>query len=129
VVEKRRKEGQRVLEAGTVCDVPEMADKIRELDTRYNFDAVKIEKPVNRHVYDRKKANYRQMLNIAVKVGENRAKAEALYWFCDGLGLPVVFVSPIQHGTKLNQKQIEALTGYTARTNEHVRDAIVLAWV
>ncbi len=37
-------------------------------------------------------------------------------------------IAPIRHGTKLTAKQIETITGFDERTNEHERDAIMIAW-
>jgi hypothetical protein len=120
---------KRVLAAGSVPGVPEMADVIRGLSDQHQIDTVRIEKPSTRHVHPRAGCSKAQMLKVAVNVGENRAKAEALYWFCEGLGLSVVYCNPVRNGTKLGARQIERLTGWTGRTNEHARDALVLAWV
>lgn len=106
-----------------------LTERIREAAQKYGIDQVRIERPANKHVHERPGQSTRAMKKVAVNVGENRAKAEWIFWFCKGLGLNVVFVNPVRHGTKLNAKQIERLTGWTGRTNEHVRDAIVLAYL
>lgn len=120
---------RKVIEAGSVKGMPEMAEKIRDLAARYSISQVRIERPVNKNVYNRPGQNVRQMKKVSVNIGENRAKAEAIYWFCKGLGLKTVYANPVRNGTKLSAKQIERLTGWAGRTNEHARDAIVLAWV
>lgn len=37
-------------------------------------------------------------------------------------------IAPIKGGTKLTDKMIEKITGFQERTNEHERDAIMIAW-
>lgn len=119
---------KQILAAGSEKGVEPLTAKIRELAREVDIDQVRVERPANKNVYDRPGQNVRAMKKVAVNVGENRAKAEWVYWFCQGLGLDVQYVNPVRHGTKLNQKQIERLTGWTGRTNEHSRDAIVIAW-
>ena len=123
------KDRRLIIEAGSVNGVSQMAKKIRSLAARYKIECVRIERSAGRGVYTRPGTTEKAMKKIAVNVGENRAKAEAIFWFCEGLGLNPQFVNPVRNGTKLSSRQIESLTGWTGRTNEHVRDAIVIAWV
>lgn len=37
-------------------------------------------------------------------------------------------VAPVRNGTKLTAKQVEKITGFEQKTNEHERDAIMIAW-
>ncbi len=37
-------------------------------------------------------------------------------------------IAPIRNATKLTAKQVEKITGFEQRTNEHERDAIMIAW-
>jgi hypothetical protein len=123
------KPGERIIAAGTVKDVPDMIVKITELAGEHRIDSVLIEKAPRRNQYARfahLPPNVQK--NIAVKVGECRAKADALYYYCKGLGLNAEFVAPIRGGTKMSARRIESLTGWTGRTSEHARDAIVIAW-
>lgn len=121
--------GGRIEAAGTVKGVPEMIIKITELSEQYDIEQVRIERPGNRHVYQRPGVSEPAMKKIAVNVGENREKASALYYYCKGLGLNPVFVNPIRGGTKMNARQIEMLTGWKEATSEHSRDAIVICWI
>jgi hypothetical protein len=41
--------------------------------------------------------------------------------------IPYKMSHPIKNGTKLNQEQVEKITGYKGRTNSHQRDAIMIA--
>ena len=129
VVRGRMEKGNVVLDAGSENGVDALCCRIRTLSKKYKIEKVRIEKPPNKKTYDRPGQSIAAMKKIAVDVGMNRAKADAVYYFCCGLGLHAEFVGPVKNGTKLNAKQIERLTGWTGRTNEHARDAIVLAWV
>lgn len=118
----------RIIAAGSEKGIEPLTEKIRRLSEEYSIDQARIERPPNKHVHDRPGQSAAAMRKIAVDVGENRAKAEMIFWFCNGLGLLAVFTNPVRNGTKLSAKQIEQLTGWTGRTNEHARDAIVIAW-
>lgn len=48
--------------------------------------------------------------------------------FCKEHGLKYKMIAPIRNGTKLNAKMIKQITGYDQKTNEHERDAIMIAW-
>lgn len=43
-------------------------------------------------------------------------------------GKPYKMIAPIKGGTKLTAKMVEKITGFDERTNEHERDAIMIAW-
>lgn len=121
----------KVLAAGSEKGLLELLKRVYNLHgVEYEIDLVRIELPNHRHIYDRPRANKRQMMDIAVKVGENRGKAEAIYHYCREFeGLQAELVQPVKNGTKLSAKQIEGLTGWEESTDEHARDAIVLAYV
>lgn len=117
-----------VLDAGTVHDLEDMIEKIKAIVAEIKIDQVRVEKTANRHVYHRPGQSTAAMRKIAVNVGENRSKADAIIYFCKGLGLKVDAVNPIKNGTKLSAAQIKQLTGYSGRTSEHARDAIVISY-
>lgn len=119
-------DGTKVIDCGTVAGVPEICQEIRQRVKMYPLKEVIIEKPADRKVYPRPGQNHRAMLKIAANVGENRQKAYSIYYFCQGLGLPVRFKSPARGMTKLDRRAIEALTGYKGRSSEHARDAIAI---
>lgn len=122
--------GEWIVAAGTVQGLQEMIEQITELVDVYDFSRVLIEKAPRRTLYARHaKHSHRVQLNISAKVGENRAQADALFYYCKGLGLDPVFVSPVKNGTKLSAEQVERLTGWQGRTSEHARDAIVICWL
>jgi hypothetical protein len=118
-----------ILDAGTVKNLEIMIQKIKELYEKYCITEIRIEKPSNKKVYPRKGQNYAIMLKIAHNVGENRAKADAIFYYCRGIGLNAVYCEPMKSLTKLSSEQVERLTSYSKRTSEHARDAIMLSWV
>lgn len=132
IADHSRPKENRMLGAGSVKGLHEMFVLLREManDEVLQIDEVRIERPVNKHAYQRPGQSTAAMKSIAVNVGENLAKGDALYYFCLGLGFEnVVRTSPIKNGTKLSAKQIELFTGWRKKTNEHARDAIIIAWI
>lgn len=73
---------------------------------------------------DAKQARY----GAAVREGAGAAKRDAAIWaeFLADLGIPHRAVKPAPGTTKLSAEAFERLTGWTARTNEHARDAAML---
>jgi len=62
--------------------------------------------------------------------GAGSVKRDCAIWaeLLGRLGVPYISVSPRDKGAKLSAAQFEALTGWTSASNEHSRDAGVLAW-
>ena len=119
-----------VLDAGTVKGLEQMIEVLTVWFSRYKGCGVcvKIERPANKHVYTRPGTGPAAMKKIAVNVGENRARGEAIYYFCTGAGVDVEYVEPTRGMTKLSADQVERITGYKGKTSEHARDAIMIAW-
>lgn len=88
-------------------------------------------------------------MNYAQKVGENKAAAKYFISLLDDHGVPVIEISPqkrtrvdrlrkkygnklalesIAMPTKTTAKDLERLTGYTGRSSEHSRDAILMVY-
>lgn len=63
-------------------------------------------------------------------MGAGAAKRDAKIWeeFLTDLGRPFSMVKPQVHGTKWSAETFARYTGYTARTNEHSRDAALLVY-
>lgn len=72
--------------------------------------------------------NHRAALKIARNVGEIDQICRSIERLCEVLGIECVGVSPREKGAKLNAAQFRHLTGWTRRSNEHQRDAGVVAW-
>lgn len=67
-------------------------------------------------------------LKMARNVGEIDAWSKLIVAVCEQLKIPAHGISPKQKGAKLDAKEFERLTGWTARTNSHERDAAAVAW-
>jgi len=79
-------------------------------------------------VYSRRGQNPRAMLRIARSVGEIDQLCREIESVCERLGIQCIGVSPQRKGRKLNAKQFAAVTGWTGRSNQHERDAAMVAW-
>lgn len=62
--------------------------------------------------------------------GVGSVKRDAQIWqeFCEYYEFDYELVAPKNNRTKLTAEQFNRLTGWTARTNEHSRDAAMLIW-
>lgn len=79
------------------------------------------------------KANANQLQRISRNVGANQAVSQMVVDYLRYIGLEVVEVSPLQKGSKLNQKAIEYLAKsegieLPARMSQDDRDAFKLAY-
>lgn len=64
-----------------------------------------------------------------IREGVGSVKRDCQIWadFLGRLGVPFKAVKPAKGGTKWPAEKFQAMTGWTASTNEHGRDAAVLA--
>lgn len=65
---------------------------------------------------------------IARNVGQIDAWCVLITSICDELGIPAHGISPKAKGAKLNAEQFRAATGWDGSSNEHSRDACMVAW-
>lgn len=73
-------------------------------------------------------ANPRAMLKIARNVGEIDQLCRQIEAHCDVLGIQCQLVSPRAKGRKLGAATFSALRGWPGRSNQHERDAALVAW-
>jgi hypothetical protein len=66
--------------------------------------------------------------NMARKVGQVDMVCSLIVTACDRLGIPAHGISPKGKGAKLNAAQFKAATGWAGKSNEHERDACMVAW-
>ncbi len=67
-------------------------------------------------------------LKMARNVGEVDAWCRLIVAECEKLGIPAHGISPKRKGAKLDAAQFEAATGWTGSSNEHTRDAAMVAF-
>jgi hypothetical protein len=92
---------------------------------------VVVECPVKTAMYARQepnaaKGNARYGNRMMSNAAGNAREAELLADGIEKLGFEVRRVRPARE--KWNQERLERVTGYTERTNQHVRDAIQMCW-
>ena len=66
--------------------------------------------------------------SMARKVGQVDMVCSFIVIACERLGIPAHGVSPKGKGKKLNAEQFKAATGWDGASNEHQRDACMVAW-
>lgn len=67
-------------------------------------------------------------LKMARNIGEIDAWCRVITAVCAELHIPAHGISPAGKGAKLNAAQFAAATGWTAKSNQHERDACMVAW-
>lgn len=65
---------------------------------------------------------------MARNVGQVDAWCNLIVAICAKHGIPAHGISPKGKGRKLNAEQFERATGWTSSSNEHSRDAAMVAW-
>lgn len=66
--------------------------------------------------------------NMARKVGQVDMVCGLIVEACGRLGIPAHGISPKGKGAKLNAAQFKDATGWDGSSNEHNRDAAMVAW-
>lgn len=101
--------------------------------THYDSAIIVIESPSNKRVWH-SGANQAARDATAINVGMVIREAQLFAQMLEYLGRRdgrhyVIKTPPPQRGmTKLTREQVFKITGYNGRSNDHVRDAIMLCW-
>jgi len=66
--------------------------------------------------------------NIARKIGQVDALCSLIEEMCNRYEIKFMRVSPKAKGSKMNAEDFNGLTGWSARSNQHERDAAMVAW-
>lgn len=67
-------------------------------------------------------------LKIARNVGEIDRLCKDIEAMCKRLGIQAYGVTPAGKGSKRNAKDFAQITGWVERSNQHARDAAMVAW-
>lgn len=67
-------------------------------------------------------------LKMARNVGEVDAWCKLIVAVCAQFDIPAHGISPTRKGAKLDAQRFAALTGWAGPSNEHTRDAAMVAW-
>ena len=76
----------------------------------------------------RTKTAYGAALATARSLGQVDAWCSLITSVCADLGIPAHGISPTVKGAKLSAEAFGRVTGWTARCNQHERDAAMVAW-
>ena len=72
--------------------------------------------------------NHATALKMARNIGEIDASCKLIIAICAELRIDCHGISPRQKGAKLDAKQFQAVTGFKGQSNQHERDAAMVAW-
>ena len=67
-------------------------------------------------------------MKIARNVGQVDGICSLIVEACERIGMDALGISPKHKGAKLNAEQFAKVTGWTGRSNQHERDACMVAW-
>lgn len=76
----------------------------------------------------RGKSNTGVALKTARSLGQIDAWCSLIVEACGLYGIPARGVSPKEKGAKIDHQHLQALTGWAGKSNQHERDAAMLAW-
>lgn len=79
------------------------------------------------HVYTTTKSRA-AALKMARNVGEIDAWCKLICAHCEQLGIPAHGISPKGKGAKVDAANFNQITGWSAKSNQHERDAAMVAW-
>ena len=75
-----------------------------------------------------RQANYAQMLKIARNVGMVDALCGLISDICIVDKIKAIPISPKDKGAKVNSERFKSITGWEKQSNQHCRDAAMIAW-
>ena len=114
---------------GALCELHTLSpDMIESLLVRVHPDLVVFEDSRKQSPVFSRGVSARATLKIARNVGEIDQLCRQIAEMCRRLGLFSVGVSPLRKGAKFNAERFAAVMGWTQRSNQHERDAAMVAY-
>jgi hypothetical protein len=98
---------------------------------------IRVERPVlviledstlTSHIFTAPGVAHRAALKVARNIGEIDAYCKIIKQVCGDLGIAYRSISPKDKGKKIDAKEFERITGWTEKSNQHERDAAMVAW-
>jgi hypothetical protein len=71
---------------------------------------------------------HRAALKVARNIGEVDGYCKIIKQVCCDLKIACVSISPKEKGKKIDAKEFEQITGWAGKSNQHERDAAMVAW-
>ena len=113
---------------GALCELHTLSpDMLESLLVRTRSDLVVFEDSRKQSAVFSRGTNARATLKIARNVGEVDMLCRQIDDMCRRHGLESVGVSPLRKGAKVDAERFAVVTGWTQRSNQHERDAAMVA--
>lgn len=80
------------------------------------------------HKPGKRSLSHPEQLKVARNVGQIDAWCHLIFNVCAERGITCHGISPLRKGAKLNAIDFQKLTGWSRLSNEHTRDAAMVAW-
>jgi predicted RNase H-like nuclease (RuvC/YqgF family) len=80
------------------------------------------------HIFTAPGVPHRAALKVARNIGEVDAYCKIIKQVCGELEIPYRSISPKDKGKKIDAKDFDRITGWTSKSNQHERDAAMVAW-
>ncbi len=80
------------------------------------------------HIFTAPGVAHRAALKVARNIGEVDAYCKIIKQVCGELGIAYRSISPKDKGKKIDAKEFERITGWAGKSNQHERDAAMVAW-
>jgi hypothetical protein len=80
------------------------------------------------HIFTAPGVAHRAALKVARNIGEVDAYCKIIKQVCGDLGIAYRSISPKDKGKKIDAKEFERITGWAGKSNQHERDAAMVAW-
>lgn len=128
----------RKLEA-TSLSFPDLLDYLQTAKTKSELSGesvivvVEASWLISHHWHSKKGDNQRVTAKKGNSAGRNHEVGRKIVEMCEHYGLEVIEQRPLRkcwkgRGGKITQEEIEYFTGLSGRTNQEMRDAVLLAW-
>ena len=80
------------------------------------------------HIFTAPGVSHHAALKVARNIGEVDAYCKIIKQICGELGIAYRSISPKDKGKKVNAKEFAKITGWAEQSNQHERDAAMVAW-
>lgn len=114
----------KIVSAGTVEGIEGIFRILQSLKPLFRLVKIRVELPSSKKVWIGKELPDLVRLDMAEKVGENRAKAKVIFLVAKMMGFEVETCEPPK---KISQQHLKLFHGLAFRTSQHARDAICIA--
>jgi hypothetical protein len=110
---------------------------IHTTDVLGTLSFLRIERPIlavledstlTSHIFTAPGVSHRAALKVARNIGEVDAYCKIIKQVCGEIGIAYRSISPKEKGKKIDAAEFGRITGWTEKSNQHERDAAMVAW-